>query len=186
MAAVAVLAIIVVGAGLVYTSYSQVKASVTGVGFAGVNFRQPTIQEALAIIAAFATGQLYACVGPISNCIEGITITVDLTVSNPGFISITLEKVTYSLFICGEFVGQGNTGPISIPAGSSSTVRVTQTISKSSIPNALWQVFANKGLAEISASGQAKVLFLDVPFTYTTQVDVYQKIRDGIMAAIQG
>ena len=88
------------------------------------------------------------------------TLEVSLSIYNPNSITATLDRVTYSLYANGIYLGDGTLSRTDIPPGSTITVSAPFTLSYSGALSVLWSRFTTGGEVTWRVKGTA---YFDTP-----------------------
>ncbi|MEN3037375.1 MAG: LEA type 2 family protein [Candidatus Methanosuratincola petrocarbonis] len=96
------------------------------------------------------------------------TLEVSLSIYNPNSITATLDRVTYSLYANGIYLGDGTLSRTDIPPGSTITVSAPFTLSGAL--SVLWSCFTTGGEVTWRVKGTA---YFDTPLgSLTTPFDI--------------
>ena len=178
-AAAVITAILIIGIlATVFYSYQQIELDLENVEFVKVNFRTPTGGELVSIAGNILLGNVPAAMLEVAmGFIDSADLFLEIRLSNKGFLPVTIPPFTYNLLIYGENVGIGQyPQSVNIPAGSSELIKVKQNVKLTPLAQ---QILNNNGILEIQIDGKARVLFLDIPFSASKTVDVYDAISNA-------
>lgn len=162
-------------AALFVYSYSQIKFSISDIGFAGIDWASAS---GTTILKALSGDYL----GAALSLINGIKLDLTFAASNHGFLPVYIPDLTYDLAINGISVGQGQSHVnVVINPGETKNIPVLQVIQKSSIEPAAASLLETGGIMNIKVSGTANFQLLGmtvpVPFQSTKQVSITEEIQ---------
>ena len=158
-----------------YYTYSNIQISLRDISLSNIELK-PNWQTVY-----------YGIIGNLLQAVLSIVHFVDLDVAveidNPGFLPVVVPSFDYMLYCNDIEMGPGSyQNSISVPAGSSKTIHITQKIVISSMQELIASIVSNGGVLDVKIVGRIhfRMLPIDIPFHITKSINVYDVIWNKI------
>lgn len=189
IAAGIIVALLLLGGGLTYYSYSRIDVYISSVSLASSPIKINTAKALLIGLSAIMTGGL--SLPAMIDAIEGINLVIYIKAYNGGILPVYIPTISYDLYINNNYVGEGSSDrEVTIQPGDSEIITVYQFIDRDSLLDVAMSIVNNNGEADIKAKGEAKASILglsfSIPFEKTTTINVYEEIKKALINFLSG
>ena len=184
---ISILVIILIGAGLVYYSYTQISVELNSASLRSIDWASFSWSTILSLGLNVLTGNW---LGAAFDLIDGINVNLGFALYNGGLLPVYIPDLTYDLRVNGVHVGKGYSQVgMTISPGETKQIYSLQNFQKNSLTPAISSIVGSGGKMDIRVSGTAHFsLFgfnIPVPFESSKQISVYDEIRKKLNAEIE-
>ena len=184
---ISIFVIILIGAGLVYYSYTQISVELNSASLRSIDWTSFSWSTILSLGLNVLTGNW---LGAAFDLIDGINVNLGFALYNGGLLPVYIPDLTYDLRVNGVHVGKGYSQVgMTISPGETKQIYSLQNFQKNSLTPAISSIVGSGGKMEIRVSGTAHFsLFgfdIPVPFESSKQISVYDEIRKKLNAEIE-
>lgn len=176
---VLILVILVIIAGLLAYSYTQINVSLNDVKLHSIDLISFSFIDLLSLGFDALSGNV---LGAVFELIDGINLNLIFGLTNNGFLPVYIPDIAYDLFLNGVPIGQGSSViDATVNPGQAKQITAFQNFKKSSLIPAASAIIADGGMLDLKVSGTAyfKLLSLSipVPFESSKQIPIIDEIE---------
>ena len=181
-----VFGIVIVFAGLLFYSYSQISVSLTDISYHSIDWADFSFVTLIKLGLNVLAGEW---LNAAFELIEGVNLNLFFGVTNNGILPVYIPDISYDLILNGVNVGKGIT-PVNdtIYPGKTKEVITLQNFQKTSFEPAVSSIIENEGVLEIHIKGTAHLNILGfefpIPFESSKKISVYDEIRSRLLGEL--
>ena len=171
--------ILILFAGLLFYSYSQISASLTNLSYQSIDWADFSFLTLIKLGLNVLPGDWLSAA---FDLIDGVNLNLFFEVTNNGILPVFIPDISYDLILNGVNVGRGIT-PINetIYPGKTKGLETLQNLQKSSFEPAISSIVENEGVLEIQIKGTAHLNIFGfeflIPLESSKKISVYDEIK---------
>ncbi len=177
------LVVVLLAAGIIGYSYTQITVSVQSVEFAGVTFREPNTQTLVSLAAGNP-------VGVVLSLLDKINIQVNLEIENAGLVPLAIPSTEFDIDVNGVRAGSGQSSDQSLNPRQSTIIPVRVEIPVARLQPLADVIVQSLGELDIEIHGKLKtnllIIPIEIPFQKQQHISLVQIAQEKVQALRSG